>query len=171
MLKIAIATKSRYKINAILMVLHQLDIEFDTKTYASDSEVSEQPKEIGETKQGSINRARNALEQDKDVDLAIGVEFGYEPVDGVYKMHCWCTVITQEGGQYSEQSSTLELPKVLAEKLLDDKDVSENLPLVSEKLENIERNRIFDRYLRKRIFIEECVRASMLRFLLRDSLY
>jgi len=44
MLKIAIGTKSSYKINAIKRAIYNLDIEFECEFTGVPSEVSEQPR-------------------------------------------------------------------------------------------------------------------------------
>lgn len=88
MIKIAIGTTSSYKANAIKKALHELDFEFESKSVQVESNVSEQPKEANETKQGSINRAKNALAAAPESDFAIGVEFGYEPINDTYSMIC-----------------------------------------------------------------------------------
>lgn len=171
MLKIAIGTGSRYKANAIKKALHELDFEFSSENIDVESEVSEQPKNQGETITGSVNRARNALEKIENADMGVGVEFGYEPIDERYHMVCWASIVTKDGKAFSEQSSTLELPKKLKEALNKDVDVSDNLDKVFSGLRDKERNRIFKQYLKKRRVIYESVTNVTLRFLLDKEAY
>jgi non-canonical (house-cleaning) NTP pyrophosphatase len=171
MIKIAIGTNSAYKINAIRKALYELDFEFTEESTDVDSGISEQPKSQGETIKGSVNRAQNALKNLPTSDIGIGVEFGYEPIDDRYHMVCWASIVTKNGKVFSEQSSTLELPKVLREALINGKDVSDTLDEVFAKLEDKERNRIFKQYLKKRRAIHEAVTNVTLRFLLDETVY
>jgi inosine/xanthosine triphosphatase len=171
MVKIAIGTVSSYKVNAVKKALYELDFEFEAISVNAASEISEQPLNAGETKEGSINRAKNALNQSETADLGIGVEFGYEPIDDRFHMICWASIVTKEGKILSEHSSSLQLPKQLQEVLLKNEDVSDNLDTLIETLEDIERNRLFIQYLKKRKFIYECVGAVAIRYLLDKEAY
>lgn len=171
MFKIAIGTSSRYKINAINKALHELDLEFISKAVEVESGVSEQPHDLGETKVGSINRAKNALVKLPVSDVGLGVEFGYEPVEGRYHMVCWASIVTNAGEIFSEQSSTLELPLALQNALLADKQVADNLDVVLTELEDKELARLFKQYLKKRRVIYECVLNVTMRWILDEQVY
>lgn len=170
MLKIAIGTTSKYKINAIEKVLHQLDFDFEIYPVKVASEASEQPHKENETQAGSINRAKNALTKNPECNIGLGVEFGYEPHENGYRMVCWATVITSNGEVFSEHSSSLELPIKLVELLIEDKDISENLETVLD-IEDNEVSRYFKTFLFKRKVIYECVESVMIHYLLRDEVY
>lgn len=170
-MKIAIATNSSYKLHAILKALYELDFEFEYTNDKADSGVSEQPMQQGETKQGSINRAKNILYKFPESDLGLGVEFGYEPIDGKYHMVCWASIITKEGKIFSEQSSTLELPKILVDSLLSDISVDTKLEDLFLKLKDIHTNRIYKDYIKKRRVIYECTTNVALRYILDSELY
>lgn len=171
MIKIAIGTTSRYKINAIRKTLHEVDFEFESNSVDVDSGISEQPLNLGETKQGSINRAKAAISKVNDCDFGLGVEFGYEPINESFHMICWASIATKNGEIFSEHSSSLQLPKKLHHALLDGKDISDNLIEITTKLEDTERNRIFIQYLKKRKFIYESVLAVIIRYLLDKEAY
>ena len=111
-LKIAIGTNSSYKVNAVKKVLHDLEIDFEAVFAKTESKISDQPCLEGETRQGSINRAKNILTKYPDADFGIGVEFGYEPIKGKYHMLCFASIVTKNGEVFTESSSTLEMPKV-----------------------------------------------------------
>ena len=167
-MKIALGTKSNYKIHAVKKVLHELEIECEIDTIDAASGISEQPRNAGETKLGSVNRARNSIEKISASDIGIGVEFGYEPIDGKYHMVCWASIIDQDGIVYSEQSSTLELPKVLLETLDSDNEVGENLHKILDKLDDTPITSEFHKYIHKRLVIYECVRNVFVRYVLRE---
>jgi non-canonical (house-cleaning) NTP pyrophosphatase len=170
-MKIAIGTNSRYKVNAILKALHGLDFDFEYVFDAANSEISDQPMKVGETKQGSINRARNILTKHPESDIGLGVEFGYEPIDGKYHMVCWASIITKDGKTFSEQSSTLELPKRLLEALLKGISVGDILDHAFDDITHKHRHRVLQDLLHKRRVITECTENVMLRYLLDEEFY
>jgi non-canonical (house-cleaning) NTP pyrophosphatase len=171
MYKLAIGTVSEYKINAIKRAFADLDISIDPIAFKADSGVSEQPRAEGETKLGSINRAKAAMENNPNCDAAIGVEFGYEPVEGKWHMVCWATIVTKKEAEiYSEQSSTLELPKALTDALNKDIDIDSKLTVLLEHLPNTEAARQYQAFIKKRRVIYECVTNVVLRWIF-DELY
>lgn len=110
MTKILIGTNSEYKVNAIKRAIYNLDINVsEFKQEKVSSNISDQPMKAGETKQGSINRARNAHNLFPDYDLAIGVEFGYEPVDDHFNIVCWASIVTKDGKVIYECTSNVML--------------------------------------------------------------
>ena len=88
-----------------------LRIVADIETVEVKSEVADQPISEQETKQGSINRAKKALEQLPEADLALGIEVGYcLNQQENYEMFCWTSLIDKKGRQISAQSQKLLLP-------------------------------------------------------------
>lgn len=171
MLKIAIGTNSKYKVNAIKKALYELDFDFSTVNGNADSGISDQPNKRGETKRGSINRAQDILSKFSESDIGIGVEFGYEPIKNTFHMVCWSTIATKDGKVFSEQSSTLELPALLVEALNNNIDINSSLDKVLGRLENNERNRLFKQYIYKRRVIYESASNVTLRYLLDKEVY
>lgn len=172
MLKIAIGTKSSYKVNAIKRAIYNIDIEFESIYDSCDSGVSEQPMKSGETKQGSINRAKNILSKYPDYELGLGVEFGYEPwEDGSYHMICWATIVDKNSRIFSEHSSSLQLPKVFQNAIENNQDVD---TIIDETLKNLYKNetgRKFIEYTKKRTVIYESVQNVFLRYIFDNDLY
>jgi non-canonical (house-cleaning) NTP pyrophosphatase len=171
MIKIVVGTNSNYKLNAIKKALFELDFEFSINNIEVDSGVAEQPTKPGETILGSINRAKNALSKYPENDIGLGVEFGYEPINESYHMICWASIVTKDNKVFSEHSSSLGLPEMLKVALLNGEEVGDHLERLYDKLEDIERNRIFRQYLTKRRVIYESVTNVALRFLLDKELY
>jgi non-canonical (house-cleaning) NTP pyrophosphatase len=172
MLKIAIGTKSSYKINAIKRAIYNLDIPFDVEFNNAPSEISDQPMGKGETKLGSLNRAKNILQIYPDCDLGLGVEFGYELDEhGKHHMVCWASIMTKSGKTFSEQSSTLELPKPFKDAMEKNIDLDSILDSELKDLQNNETGRKFIEFIKKRTVIYECVNAVMLRYHFDDMLY
>ncbi len=174
MIHIAIGTASKYKLNAILKVLYELDIDFTYSNAAVDSEVSEQPCKPGEAKTGSKNRAKNVLDKFPEAGIGLGVEFGYEPdpLQDTYHMVCWASIrhVTKrvlEPQVFSEHSSSLEVPLALKKALEEDIYIDDILKDFYKKLDNSETHRAFKTYIKKRQPIYECTKNVMLRYLMK----
>lgn len=171
MFKIAIGTNSTYKVNAIKRAILDLDLECEFTYDKVPSQISDQPQQVGETKLGSLNRARNILLEFPDSDFGIGVEFGYEPIDGRYFMACWASIVDNAGNHYSEQSSTLELPHKLVEAIEKGIDVDSLLEDLLRDLHDTEVGRKYIEFLKKRKIIYECVSNAVLRWYFSEDLY
>lgn len=113
-IRAAIASKNPAKINAVSSVLKQLDWTVDLAAIDVDSEVSAQPFSQQETRQGAINRSKNAL---GDLDFAIGLEGGvYELEDTLYLCN-WGALATREGLVYTAAGAQIPLPDEIAASL------------------------------------------------------
>jgi len=93
-MKIALGTKSQHKIMYLGMVCKELGFACELVPFAVASGVSEQPITSDETKQGSINRAQAALELAPEANVGLGIEAGYEKIDGRYNILCWATAVS-----------------------------------------------------------------------------
>jgi len=170
MLKIGISTNSSYKINAILKTLYDFDIEFIHITKGINSGVSEQPIDK-EVQTGSLNRAKGLFDLEKDLDLAIGCEFGYINQNNTIKCLCISTVYIGNDIYFQESSSTLELPKTLRLSLKNDKDVQLAVEQSVSKINQTQPKRIYSNLIKKRRFIEESIKNVFLRYLVDKKLY
>lgn len=148
--------------------MHDLDLDFTSNAFAVESEISEQPNTAGETKKGSINRAKNVIKKFPDSDFGIGVEFGYEPGDNKFHMICWASIYTIKGEIYSEHSSSMELPKDLAQALKENIEVDSVLMDTIIKLPGNQVGRKFIEYVKKRRIIYECVENVVMRYMLNN---
>jgi non-canonical (house-cleaning) NTP pyrophosphatase len=111
-MKIAVGTTSEQKLRYLHEVLDELNIVAELMPVNVLSGVSDQPISSKETKTGSINRAKNAIAEDDEADIALGIEVGYHPnPNGNYKIFCWATIIDKNDRQISAQSHKLLLPK------------------------------------------------------------
>lgn len=86
------------------MVCKDLGFDCELIPFAVASGVSEQPITSDETKQGSINRARAVLELAPEAEVGLGIEAGYEKIDGRYNILCWATAVS--GGEIISCCST-----------------------------------------------------------------
>lgn len=111
-LNIAVGTTYDQKINYLKEVLAELGVEANIFPAKVESGVSEQPMSSEETKQGSINRAKEALRKIREADFAIGIEVGYDlNEDKKYEMFCWASIVDKEGNTISHISHRFLLPK------------------------------------------------------------
>lgn len=169
-MKIAIGTQSQYKINAILKSISELDVTFVYTTHTVDSGVSEQPLN-DEVRQGSINRAKQALDESNVAETGIGVEFGYIEVEDRIKMLCYAAIADCGGTIYAEHSSSLELPIAMVEALRNNIQVHTLVDKTLNRVKPRPLNWAFSNRMTKRRFISECCTNVLLRYLLDKELY
>jgi len=93
-MKIALGTISEYKIRFLKKVCDDLDFQCEIIPLAAPSGVSDQPLSSAETKMGSINRATAALEHINGADGGLGIEVGYEKLNGNYHILCWAAFVS-----------------------------------------------------------------------------
>jgi non-canonical (house-cleaning) NTP pyrophosphatase len=166
MLKIALGTTSKYKIAYVKDVLTSLGIEATIKSVDTDSGVTSQPRNEKETLQGSINRAKAALTKVPTADIGLGIEIGYEPLSGNFYMHGWSSIVDSIGNIYSEQSSTLELPKFFYQYLHDhDSDgVGQHVQEYKDKLDDTTWKEFAEIIQYRKPFITESSRNVLLHY-------
>lgn len=68
-------------------------VDFEFRSVPVASGVSAQPMTRGETYQGALNRARNALSTLPSADYAIGIEGGIEAVADRFEVFAWVVVL------------------------------------------------------------------------------
>lgn len=113
--KVAVASKNPAKIKAVEAILKELDFDFELSPAETDSGVSAQPLSLAETRQGAINRAKQALAG--SADLAIGLEGGvYELGDTLYLCN-WGALVNVQGQTFTAGGAQIELPEEIAKQL------------------------------------------------------
>jgi len=170
-IKIAIGTTSEQKIGYLKEVLNELNVEADLMPVQAKSGVADQPKTTEETELGSINRAKEAFEKNKETDFAIGIEIGYHKEKNGYEMFCWVTIIDKNGYQISSQSHKFLLPKYFQKLLEKDVYLGDNL---EGYLENKERVSDFKKHVdnivrHRKPFIENALKNSLIRYLNKED--
>lgn len=167
-MNISVGTTSKQKIQFLEEVLKELEISAILVPFNVSSEISDQPITDEETKQGSINRAKNAISKSDDCDFALGIEIGYHPdTKGNYEMFCWATLINKDGRQISAQSHRLLLPQFHQQILKENKYLGdfvrqfleENNDPISQKVGIIIRDR--------KPFIQTSVRSVLLNYFVK----
>lgn len=169
MLKIAVGTTSKWKIGALNEVLDEIKVKAELLPFEVETSVLSQPRNEKETKIGSINRAREALLLADNAEIGLGIEFGYEPVGPTYIMHAWATIIDKDENIYSEQSSTLELPKFFYQYLQDNDEVGYHVGEFKDQRSD-EAWTYFSEVIQYRLpFIKESARNVLLRYYYRKE--
>ena len=168
-MKIAVGTTSNWKIKFLDEVLRDLGVEAEILPDNVESGVPEQPVGDNLVKEGALNRARAAFENNDGCDLALGIEVGYEKrEDGKFMMFSYAAAVDKRG-DYSAKSSSLLLPRFF-----------QNVLTNSEPLRNyVKEYRERDHhpsslYLAKTVddrepFIKEAIRTCLLVFLHREE--
>lgn len=110
----AIASKNPAKINAVSSVLKNLEWTIDLSAVDAESEVSAQPFSQQETRQGAVNRAKNALEE---FDFAIGLEGGVYEMEEILYLCNWGALATQDGRLFTAAGAQIPLPAEIAASL------------------------------------------------------
>lgn len=126
-MKIVLWSKSKPKIRLLQHVLTKLDQDPIVISCKVPSNVSEQPMAQWETKQWAINRAKNALMCVQDVEVACGIEFGYEPIDDHFHCVAYACIIDRDGNQRIEHSSSYKLPRSFENALLQNKEMNDEM--------------------------------------------
>jgi len=167
---IAVGTTSTQKINYLKEVLKELGIKSAVKSVEVKSEVSDQPTTSGETKTGSINRAKNALEETKNADFGLGIEVGYHKyLKNKYEMFCWATIIDKYGYQISGQSYKFLLPEYHQKILKSGKYLGHNLDGYSKKVKDSIGAHIANMVRHRKPFITSALRDVLIRYLKKED--
>lgn len=110
-MKIILSTASKTKRECLDEVLNELGVVAEIEIVQVVSGVADQPMTSGETKRGSINRAKKALRKFPQADFSIGIEVGYHPNRrGNYEMLCWATIVGKNKNICSAKSQSLVMP-------------------------------------------------------------
>ncbi|ALS79122.1 NTPase [Planococcus kocurii] len=109
--RVAIASKNSAKITAVSNVFKNLEWAVDLSAVDAESEVSAQPFSQQETRQGAVNRAKNAL---GDQDFAIGLEGGVYEVEEILYLCNWGALATQDGRLITAAGAQIPLPEEIA---------------------------------------------------------
>ena len=170
-MKIAVGTTSNQKLGYLQEILDEFEIKATLIPLDVPSEISEQPISSLETKQGSINRAKNAFEKCNNADFALGIEVGYHPnKNGDYKMHCWATIDDGNGKQITCKSYSLLLPKPYQDLLkrgeylchyVDDMKFNRTNPITRLAYEAVDDRKIFITSAIKSALIEQYISREL----------
>lgn len=116
---IVVASKNPVKINTAKAAFAAMfpDEEFVVEGISIPSGVSDQPMSSEETRQGALNRARDAREAKPEANFFVGLEGGLEIVDGVMYAFSWNAVVDNAGKESTTRSATFALPQVTRDRI------------------------------------------------------
>ncbi|MGN7478028.1 DUF84 family protein [Solibacillus silvestris] len=115
-MKVAVGSKNKAKVGAVEAIIRQFFPEATIESIDVPSDVSVQPFSNEETRQGAINRARNAMMQ-TNADLTFGLEGGVDEIDGT--MYCcnWGAALLKDGTAIASSGAQFALPEAIAMEL------------------------------------------------------
>ena len=113
--QIIVASKNPVKISAAKAAFEQAfpNQSFTFTGVSADSGVSEQPWNDEETRQGAINRVREAKNLYPEADFFIGMEGGVERVSGNWQAFAWMIVMDKTGRLGQGRTGVLILPTAI----------------------------------------------------------
>jgi non-canonical (house-cleaning) NTP pyrophosphatase len=166
-LLISIGTTSAQKIKYLKEVLRDFKIKAEVVPVQVDSKISNQPKKTKEVKQGSINRAKEALKIKSD--FSIGIEVGYNKNKGKYEMFCFVTIVDKNGYQKSSQSDKFLLPQYHQKILNENKYLGDNLDgYINKSKSPIKKHT--DNVIRYREpFIKNALKKALIIYLIKED--
>jgi len=117
-MNIFLGTTSEQKINIVKNVLSKKHIESDITPTEVDSSIDNQPLSEEITIQGSINKARDAIQKNGNIyDISVGMEGGLVLVNDVYNLVCAVSIVDKENRVYTGISKKISLPKKVSERI------------------------------------------------------
>ncbi|WP_336511353.1 DUF84 family protein [[Bacillus] enclensis] len=116
MLKIAIGTQNKAKVQAIEKGFQGRFDDVSFQCLKTESNVSEQPFSDQETIEGALNRAKNVLRM-TDADIGIGLEGGVtETFYGMFLIN-WGSLVDRNGNEIIAGGARISLPEEIADGL------------------------------------------------------
>ena len=164
MTTIAIGTNSEQKLNYLKEVLKEIDLKAEIKPVKTESGISEQPTTEFETKEGSLNRAKNALNEIPKAKIGLGIEIGYDTKNEKYNMFCYATIVDRKGKIIIAKSHEFPLPNFHDSKIKSSKYLGDHV-----KDYEPTHNKGVKRFIREMIqhrkpFIIEACRSALLQY-------
>ncbi|GAA5020749.1 non-canonical purine NTP phosphatase [Marivirga lumbricoides] len=124
--KVIIASKNPVKINAVKAGFQKMfpTLEFQFEGISSPSGVSEQPLSSKETKEGALNRIKNAKALTPNAQFWVGIEGGIEKIDEEMEVFAWIIISSKEKTGKAK-TSTFYLPRAVTELIAEGKELGE----------------------------------------------
>lgn len=125
-MQIAVGSRNVVKINAVIQGVAHMWPDAVVWGFDTDSGVGVQPRSDAETRQGSLNRAKRALDELLEEEspkkgetyIGIGLEGGVDhTLIGLMNV-VWCSVIDTEGNSFSTSGARFVLPEIIASRIL-----------------------------------------------------
>ena len=140
---IFVGSTNPVKINAVIQAASETWPDVKVEGIEVESGIADQPRSDEETKQGSMNRARNVLakasemakernQQDDthDLTLGVGLEGGvFENDQGEMWSTVWVSVADQQGNVFSSNGARFLVPSVVANRIRQGEEMG---PIIAE---------------------------------------
>ncbi|KMY55089.1 NTPase [Bacillus sp. FJAT-27231] len=115
-MRIAIGSLNRAKKLALEKAVEAAGLQAEIESISVPSNVSEQPFSDEETRQGAVNRAKNALTE-ANADIGIGLEGGVMETDAGLFLCNWGALAVEEQVIITAGGARILLPPTIAEQL------------------------------------------------------
>jgi len=114
-MKIIVGSTNPVKINAVVQAASETWPDVVVTGIDVDSEVNDQPRSDHETMTGAINRAKKALNSNKENDLGVGLEGGvFTNDEGELWSTVWVAVIDLQGNLFTANGARCKVPEPIA---------------------------------------------------------
>lgn len=111
---VVVASKNPVKTKAVELGFRTYFSHFEIRNVSVSSGVPDQPKTDVETKQGALNRAKNARQKIPAADYWIGIEGGLEKNNQRVNAFAWVAVISELQTE-TARTATFRIPPKVAE--------------------------------------------------------
>ncbi|QDP99808.1 DUF84 family protein [Lysinibacillus fusiformis] len=133
-MNIAIGTTNKAKTQAVEVIVKQY-FEKAVFTYVkAASEVSDQPLNTEETRQGAMNRAKNTLHA-TGATLSFGLEGGVTEIDGDMYVCNWGALALADGTIFTAAGAQIILPKEIAQEIRAGKELGPVMEAYTKRLD------------------------------------
>jgi len=116
-MKIILGSKNPDKIKIVKNALTELHLEVSVEGVNAGSGIDNQPLDRETTKEGAINRARNAKKASSDAHFWIGLEGGLHDYGEGYHLVTFACLIDQDGNECIDEGEEIHLPEEVSEKV------------------------------------------------------
>lgn len=116
-MKIILGSNSEDKKRILQNALEQLRLQVDVEGVFVESGITDQPLDLETTKQGAINRARNAIRKAPDANGWFGMEAGLHDFGEGFELVTYACFIDESGNQHIGEGVPTPLPLDVSEKV------------------------------------------------------
>ncbi|WP_082406817.1 DUF84 family protein [Bacillus sp. JCM 19041] len=168
MKRVAVGSKNPAKVHAVQDILIAEKVE--VISIKAESHVSAQPFSDEETREGAINRSKEAL-QLANSDFGIGLEGGVYKLGEQLFLCNWGALITKNEEIYVASGLRLPLPNAIANQLYDGLELSEALQIIEPELAitNGAVGYLTGNYISRKAMFAEVVKACYGQYIARKS--
>lgn len=105
------------KIKIVKNALGELHLDLEVEGVKADSEIADQPLDKETTKQGAVNRARNAKEINPNANFWIGLEGGLQDFGDGFRLVAYACLIDNDGNEFVDEGEEIHLPEEVSKRV------------------------------------------------------